>query len=235
MYMAKNQSLADILKIIKFKSNLNQSEIADQIGVSKQYLSDTLNCRYQFSDDLRQRLYEQFTYLEKEKPSNNEKIIDNMLSKTPSQINEDKTQNEGTKYRMVPILNIDSVGGMHTNASITDEPQYILGFIPFVGAFEDDICINESGNSMTPTIPPGSLLLLRNVPEWREYFGYGSIFVIELKDGRRVTKEVRRSEDNSQTKILCHSHAVNVQDEELPKSMIVSVWKVVKVLTNLGY
>jgi hypothetical protein len=50
-----------------------------------------------------------------------------------------------------------------------------------------------------------------------------------------VTKEVRRSEDNSQTKILCHSHAVNVQDEELPKSMIVSVWKVVKVLTNLGY
>lgn len=124
---------------------------------------------------------------------------------------------------------------MHSSNAIVDEPQYTIGLVPFVGAQDDDVCITESGNSMIPTIPPGSMLLLRNVPEWREYFGYGGIFVIELKDGRRITKEVRRSEENAKTNILCHSHNGSVPDEELPKAMIVSVWKVVKVLTNLGF
>ena len=43
---------------------------------------------------------------------------------------------------------------------------------------------------MIPTIPPGSLMLIREVANWREYFGYGNIFVIVLKDGRRITKEM---------------------------------------------
>lgn len=65
--MAKNQELAEILKIIKYKNNLNQSEIAQEIGVSKQYLSDTLNERYPFNDELKQKLYERFTYLSTDK------------------------------------------------------------------------------------------------------------------------------------------------------------------------
>lgn len=65
--MAKNQELAEILKIIKYKDNLNQSEIAQEIGVSKQYLSDTLNERYPFNDELKQKLYERFTYLSTDK------------------------------------------------------------------------------------------------------------------------------------------------------------------------
>ena len=58
LYMAKNQILADLIKTIKFKSNLNQSEIAAAIGVSKQYMSDTVNGRFPFTDDLKQKLYE---------------------------------------------------------------------------------------------------------------------------------------------------------------------------------
>ena len=61
--MAKNQILSGLIKEIKFRSNLTQTEIAAQIGVSKQYLSDTLNGRYPFSDELKQKLYEHYTYL----------------------------------------------------------------------------------------------------------------------------------------------------------------------------
>lgn len=61
--MAKNQELSELIKIIKFKENLTQTDIAKRIGVSKQYLSDTINERYPFSTELRQKLYEQFTYL----------------------------------------------------------------------------------------------------------------------------------------------------------------------------
>lgn len=145
-------------------------------------------------------------------------------------------EDEGSAgYMLVPLVNIDSVGGMHSDNAVTDEPQYTVGVIPFNGARQGDICIVESGNSMVPTIPAGSVMLLRNIPDWREYFGYGGIYVIELRDGRRVTKEARRSEVDAMNNILCHSHNETVADEELPKSMIVSVWKVVKVLTNMGF
>lgn len=149
------------------------------------------------------------------------------------------TQNESlptdVNYKLVPVVHIDSVGGMQSNNAIVDMPQFIEGYVPFVNAQDRDRAIYQSGNSMIPTIPPGSLMQIREVPNWREYFGYGNIFVIELKDGRRITKEVERYEENPKEYIWCKSHNPDVADEELPKSMIVSVWKVIKILTDKGW
>lgn len=138
-------------------------------------------------------------------------------------------------YKMVPIVHIDSVGGIHSPNSIVDETQYIQGYAPFTDAREGDICIIQSGDSMVPTCPSGSLLLLRHVPSWKEYFGYGNIFVIELIDGRRITKEVTRYDNDPDNYIWCVSHNPDVPDEELPKSLIRSVWKVIKILINKGW
>lgn len=142
---------------------------------------------------------------------------------------------EDIKYRLVPILNLDSVGGIHSANQIVDVPERIIGYEPFSDALKTDKCLVESGDSMTPTIPAGSLMLIREVPNWREYFGYGNVFVILLNDGRRITKEVTRYEENAKDYVWCKSHNPLVPDEELPKSMIVSVWKVIKVLTNKGW
>lgn len=152
-----------------------------------------------------------------------------------------KVENEQNKpiadeqYLLVPIIHIDSVGGMHSPNTIAQEPQYIEGYVPFTDAREGDICIIQSGDSMTPTCPSGSLLLIRRVENWRQYFGYGNIFVIELSDGRRITKEVTRYAENPEEYVWCISHNPDVPDEELPKSMIVSVWKVIKIQINKGW
>lgn len=152
-----------------------------------------------------------------------------------------KAENEKNKpiadeqYLLVPIIHIDSVGGMHSTNTIAQEPQYIEGYVPFTDAREGDICIIQSGDSMTPTCPSGSLLLIRRVENWRQYLGYGNIFVIELSDGRRITKEVTRYEENPEEYVWCISHNPDVPDEELPKSMIVSVWKVIKIQINKGW
>ena len=138
-------------------------------------------------------------------------------------------------YRLVPVVHIDSVGGMHSNNAIVDEPQYVEEYVPFINARDDDRAIYQSGNSMIPTIPPGSLIQIREVKQWREYFGYGSIYVIELNDGRRLTKEVAKYEPDPKNYILCKSHNPEVADEELPRSMIVSVWKVINILINKGW
>ncbi|WP_289157938.1 hypothetical protein [uncultured Muribaculum sp.] len=73
---------------------------------------------------------------------------------------------------------------------------------------------------MTPTIPPGSILLLREVQDWKEYFGYGNISVLWLKDDRRITKEARRYDDDAKNYIWSVSHNLDVADKELPKSFI---------------
>ena len=123
-------------------------------------------------------------------------------------------------YRLVPIVHIDSVGGLHSNNAITDEPQYVEGYVPFVNAREGDKAIYESGNSMIPTIPPGSLIQVRKVESWREYFGYGNIYVIELTDGRQVTKEVAKYEPDPKNYILCKSHNPDV-DKHIDKQRLV--------------
>ena len=137
-------------------------------------------------------------------------------------------------YRLVPIIHIDSVGGMHSENSILS-PEYIEGHIPMTGARSDDVAIYQSGDSMSPAIPSGALLLLREVEDWYEYIGYGNVFVLLLNDGRRITKEVQRYREDPENYYWCVSYNPNVADEELPKRMIRRVWKVIKVLVDNGW
>ena len=138
-------------------------------------------------------------------------------------------------YKLVPIIHIDSVGGIHSSNDIIEEPEYIEGYVPFTGARDGDLVIHESGDSMAPTIPAGSLMLIRRVDGWRDYLGYGNIFVLVLRDGRRITKEVTRYDDNPREYVWCVSHNDAVPNEELPKAYIVEVWKVIKWVTNKGW
>lgn len=137
--------------------------------------------------------------------------------------------------RLVPLINIDSVGGIHSNNTIDPSEQYVMRMMPFTEAREGDVAILQSGNSMYPTIPSGSALLIRKVEDWREYFGYGNIYVLWLRDGRRITKEVRRYDPDPQNYVWCISYNPDVADEELPRSMIRGVWKVIKYIADFGW
>lgn len=157
---------------------------------------------------------------------------------------EDVTPEELSKFydglrdgsiQMVPLINIDSVGGIHSDNAITISEQYVIKLMPFTEARPGDVAILQSGNSMYPTIPSGSALLIREVENWREYFGYGNIYVLWLKDGRRITKEVRRYDEDPKNYVWCVSYNPDVADEELPRSMIRGVWKVVKYIADFGW
>ena len=138
-------------------------------------------------------------------------------------------------FRMVPLINIDSVGGIHSENLVSYEEQYVMRMMPFTEAREGDVAILQSGNSMYPTIPSGAALLIREGVDWREYFGYGSIYVLLLRDGRRITKEVRRYDEDPKNYVWCVSYNPDVADEELPRSMIRGVWKVIKYIADFGW
>lgn len=142
---------------------------------------------------------------------------------------------ESEDYTLVPLVHIDSVGGMNSGNEITPGEQYIEKMIPFTEAREGDRAIFQTGNSMYPLIPSGSVLLIREVEDWKEYFGYGNVYVLWLRDGRRITKEVRRYADDPNNYVWCVSYNPDVEDEELPLSMIRGVWKVVKFVADFGW
>lgn len=139
------------------------------------------------------------------------------------------------RFRMIPLINIDSVGGIHSENSIDPSEQYVIKMMPFTEARDGDVAILQSGNSMYPTIPSGAALLIREVVDWREYFGYGNIYVLWLRDGRRITKEVRRYDADPNNYVWCVSYNPDVADEELPRSMIRGVWKVIKYIADFGW
>lgn len=217
----------------------NVKMFSDHIGVAQQVLDrvfkkDTRNGKYpSVSEGIKDAIKNKFNvdnvWFLLDNTNSNEKTIECNVC------NDCKKLDEIKDFEMVPLINKDSVGGMHSLNKVNDCTEYIERHIPFQDSYSGDICIIETGDSMSPTCPPGSVLLIRNVPFWYEFFGYGNIFVIELKDGRRITKEVCRYDENPKEYVWCKSHNTSVQDEELPKSMIVSVWKVIKILTDKGW
>lgn len=211
-------------------TGLSLADIAGKLGMSPQHLNQTLNAA-----DIKTGFLEKVCKTFGTDMSTLFGIEQTKVFIKDVDANVDAPDPTGKDYRLVPLINIDSVGGLHSWPEVTDETQYREKYIPFSGARDDDYCIRESGSSMVPSIPPGSILLIRNVPNWAEYFGYGAVYVLELTDGRRITKEIRKSEVDAHLNVLCHSFNDTVADEELPKSLIRSVWKVIKVLTTYGF
>lgn len=210
---------------------LSQNQFALRLGVNQANLNQIINGKRPFGKNMQRRISSEFGI-----------SLDWLLTgegdmrvATPSEHRSTTPILKEEKYRLVNLINIDSVGGIHSDNAITPSEQYIISQIPFTEAREDDVAILQSGNSMYPTIPPGSALLIRQVSDWQEYFGYGGIFVLWLKDGRRITKEVRRYDPDPQNYVWCVSYNPDVADEELPKSMIRGVWKVVKYIADFGW
>lgn len=145
----------------------------------------------------------------------------------------ENANNEGTN--LVPLINIDSVGGMWSENSLDRSEQYVDRMIPLPNSRQGDVAILQSGDSMQPQIPSGAVLHIRKVEDWREYFGYGNVYVLWLRDDRRITKLVQKYDADPQNYILCCSYNPSVASEELPRKFIREVWQVVNVLINKGW
>lgn len=133
-------------------------------------------------------------------------------------------------YRVIPIYNLDAVGGK-VNGEV-DIAEYKIGEMPFVDAKEGDICVPVSGKSMLPTYPAGTFVQLRVVERWKEYTELGQTYVLVLKDGRRLIKELRCSEEDKKNNFILFSHNPNFAPQEIPKELILRIYLVVSSYTK---
>lgn len=249
--MAVNERVEEVFKwLIDNGIVANKTDLAAKIGYNRASISHILNGKKALSERFVYKLCQLSTSLNPRYLLGTEDVMlfandqhRTIHSFVADQQKELDDANEKIKaiqaglegYRLVPVYNFDAVGGLHKGNEITDAPAFIEKYVPFAGAHTDDICVHVTGNSMIPTYSPGTLLLIRKVEGWREYFGYGHTFVLFLNDGRRILKEVCRYNENPKEYVLCVSHNKEYEPEELPKSMIVSVYKVIMALTNDGF
>ena len=224
-------------RLIKLQQSLKnniggQNKFEAYVGVSAGYISNMNKNSGGISSDVMLKLKDKFPNL------NLDWLITGngeMLKSEASTIPTPPNNNNAINYKLVPLLNLDAVGGIHSPNVVPGDYEYPDQLIPFTDALEGDVALTVSGESMSPTCPPGSRVLIRQVPQWRDYFGYGNIFVLLLTDGRRILKEVQKYPEDSKNYILCKSHNDKYPEEELPKNMIASVWKVIKILNERGW
>ena len=127
---------------------------------------------------------------------------------------------------LIPVVNLDSRGGVAYNEEVQTD-AYTTGYLPFPKtiAHHGDVVIPIYGDSMEPTYKAGSMVLIRQVELWREYLELGCTYVIGLIDDRRLIKTVMAGNDTD--RFLLVSINPSYQPQEIAKSIIRSVWRVI--------
>lgn len=195
--MAKNQELSDIVRRIKFVSDLNQIRIAERIGVTKTYLSDMLNGRYPLTDDMRKKLYDAFPYL----------------------VQSDEEQNtEHDQSHGIPLIPQSAMAG-HFDGNDSKWMSYDceMYHIPAFEAMKADFIIRVDGDSMEPTYMPGDLVACKKVPLNDIWFQWGKTYVLGTVQGALV-KRLRKS--SKEDCVMIESDNKHYEPFELPVSEI---------------
>jgi len=172
--MPKNEELRKILMEIKYRHGLTQSEISDKIGVNFKYLSNVLNGHYPFSEELKEKLYRQFTDVEitrMDHPKSSEKLED----------------------ADVPLYDIDAAANLRT--LMGDKTSNILGMISIPNIPSCDGAVYVRGDSMYPLLKTGDIVAYKMVNDIQSLVD-GEMYLVNLEmdgDEYLTVKYVHRS------------------------------------------
>lgn len=208
----------DRLRLVRKHLGLSQSNFAESLGLKQGSYSDIERGRTKSVSDGVIKLISNIYNIDG----------DWLLTGQGEMINEKEghipTSQSSSKenFKLVPMYSLDVVGGI--NNEECDTMGFITGYMPFVNAKEKDIAVMVTGQSMYPTYPSGSIVQIRKIESWREYLEYGQVYIIELKDGRRLIKEVRKGGDKLSFNLV--SHNSRFDENEISIDFIRSVWLV---------
>lgn len=173
-FMFDNQDLRKLVQKIKYENGCTQKEIADKIGVSPQYLSDVLNGRYAFTDELKKKLYVFNTDVQvtrMDHPKSSEKLGD----------------------AEVPLYDIDAAANLRT--LMGDKTANILGRISIPNIPSCDGAVYVRGDSMYPLLKTGDIVAYKMVNDIQALVD-GEMYLVNLEmdgDEYLTVKYVHRS------------------------------------------
>ena len=191
---------------------MGQNAFEKKCGISNGYIS---NSRGSFGSRIISKISTAYPDLN----------VEWLMTGEGTMIKSESISEKDADFRLVPMYNLDARGGFGGNEEV-DVAEYIVDYIPFKDAKQGDICVPIIGNSMAPTYCAGAIVLLHRVEQWADFLELGQVYMIVLKDGRRLIKELRASQEDRKSKYLCVSHNPTFDPVELPKDMISRVFLV---------
>ena len=136
----------------------------------------------------------------KEMPDDILEAFENLFERIENDYNEREEENNTLPVLItddmvssvkVPFYEVDFAGGFTSPEMFSEvKPSFIISSPSFAGA--DFACI-LTGHSMSRRIKNGSVIGLKKINEWWEYFPTNEIYAIVTKNGLRTVKIVKRS------------------------------------------
>jgi len=220
--------LSERLRFIRKHLKLKQEDFAKEIGLKQGSYSDLERGRTEsMSNSVKELLKSKFNvsieWIENEigEAFTVENIENRYITAKPQA--GDIKLSDLDNYRLVPLYSLDVVGGISNKEA--DINGFVTGYMPFVNAKQDDICVPVTGDSMAPLYPPGSIVQIRKIEMWEIYVELGKVHIIELQDERRLIKVIRSGKDEEHFRLV--SANKEYDDTQVPKGFIRSIWSVV--------
>ena len=139
----------------------------------------------------------------KEMPDDILEAFDNLFQRIENEYNEREEENTTIPVLItddmvsnvkVPFYEVDFAGGFTSPEMFSEvKPSFVISSPSFSGA--DFACV-LTGNSMSRRIKNGSVIGLKKIHEWWEYFPTNEIYAIITKNGLRTVKIVKRSSES---------------------------------------
>ena len=139
----------------------------------------------------------------KEMPDDILEAFDNLFQRIENEYNEREEENTTIPVLItddmvsnvkVPFYEVDFAGGFTSPEMFSEvKPSFVISSPSFSGA--DFACV-LTGNSMSRRIKNGSVIGLKKINEWWEYFPTNEIYAIITKNGLRTVKIVKRSSES---------------------------------------
>lgn len=222
---AVNQEFKNLIDRIKYEFSINQSQIAERLGIKQTYLSDMINGRVPYNESMRNKIndvfhihgYENNSYIKKEKSVNQENVVEITSTDIKENI-----------FTGTPVYDIDATCGTD-NREIEFAEDRIIGSVDLPEVSKAGKIITANGDSMEPVIRNGSRIVIRQVFGWEDIF-YGQIYLI-LLDEYRMIKYIRRYEPDEENYIILRSENSKYDDIKLHKSKIRKLFIVENILS----
>lgn len=203
------------IDIIKLRKELkkNQTDFAEELGISQPYLSEIERGLKPITKEIEAFLYERYG---KDK-----------ISKYVKSCNDVPNINYSDG---VPYYDVDFIGGfdMVLNDQTTT-PAYLIDFQMYNSS---DCWCNVTGHSMEPEISHGDIIALKEVKEWDVFLPFGEIYALVTTEHRTI-KKVSAGHSHDFFTLIPLNKSIEYQPQEIPKSIILKVYKVMGCMKKL--
>ncbi|MDE7136392.1 MAG: helix-turn-helix domain-containing protein [Muribaculaceae bacterium] len=204
-------------------TNLNQGQLAKQLGIDPSNLSKYINGRLEISNSLINKFVVELGIskdwltdgigLPFAKPSHAKIILPDDIS-------------PAKPARGVPVYDVDVTAGRSPLERLLTEDR-ITGYIDMPRINPESIIVRVSGDSMEPKIIDGGFIAVRPIKSTTNIF-WGQIYVIVMEEYRMV-KYLRR-DPNDKSMVILHSANPAYDDMDVARDDIQALFLVESIL-----